>query len=376
MKPEDEKPKKKNLYLIQLPPPVHGVSAMNQIVINNPLINKKFASEVVELKFSDSFSGIRKYNFKKAYRFFKVYFNLRKKLKDFSPDLVYFSFIPVGIGFFRDFLFLTLIRLYKSKIVIHIHNRGINEISGKWIYRLLYRLAFQNIAIIHVSEGLMREEFQHIPARNCNKFVINNTCEPSKTGISEKKDSIINILFLSNLFPEKGVGIAIEAFTELSKSFPYIRLHIYGQALRAKYEREITKYIHSNKLTDKILFHGPANSKTKSEAFSQADIFIFPSYFKEECMPLSLLEAMQAGLPIIATRIGAIPEMIEDGVNGLLIEPNNVQELIGKISLVVENIDLRKKLGVGAMNTFQKKYSYEEFNKNFFRIINDVLSKQ
>jgi glycosyltransferase involved in cell wall biosynthesis len=374
MKSEAKSRKLKILYLVQLPPPVHGVSIMNQIAINNCLINEKYSTEIVELKFSNEFSGIRKYNFKKVISFLKVYFELKRKLKVFSPDLVYFSFIPVGVGFFRDFLYLSLIKHHKNKIILHIHNRGIAERSRNLIYRKLYKLVFNNVSVIHVSKRLMEEEFKHLLLKNCKRYFLNNTSNPFEVQHRERNDNQINILFLSNLLPEKGIGIALEAFSLLAEKYSNVRLHIYGQTFRIRYEKKIIRSVEIKGLTDKVHFHGPADTETKKKAFSRADIYIFPSYFKEECMPISILEAMQAGLPIIASAIGAIPDMIDNGINGVLIKPYDAIELFEKLSFLIENRECCGKFGIEAKGTYNRQYTNNVFNINHSNLIKRILS--
>jgi glycosyltransferase involved in cell wall biosynthesis len=366
---------KRILYFIQLPPPVHGVSALNQIIVSNPVINEMHSTEIVELLFSYSLTSIRVYNVAKIVRFFNVFFSLRRKLKKYKPDLVYFSFMPVGPGFFRDFIFLLLIRQYKTHIILHLNNRGINKHSEKPLYHFLYRYTFLKVSVIHVSEGLMNEELRNYPIPENRKFVLNNTCERIKGIMSKLRETGINILFLSNIFPEKGIFISLEAFRQISANRSDIRLHIYGQTLRVKYVEQIMEYITLNGLSQKVFYHGPADQQKKLEAFSMADIYIFPSCFSEECMPLSLLEAMQAGLPVVASGIGAIPEMIIDSVNGLLVKPGNTPMLAEKITLLVENRELRITLGEQAKISFEKKYSPEKFEAGFSRIIEQVLSE-
>jgi glycosyltransferase involved in cell wall biosynthesis len=359
---------------VQLPPPVHGVSETNRLVVENPLIRDNYQTEIVQIRFSENLEGLRRYNFRKISSFFKIHCQLKNKLKEFKPDLVYFSFIPIGIGFFRDYFFLRLIRKYCSNILIHLNNRGIFERSHKLLYRKLYLTTFRNINIIHVSKGLMQREFQHLSTPGMKKFVLNNTCEPFQVKSIGGKDGIFNILFFSNLFPQKGIFIALEAFRGLCKIFPFVHLHIYGQPMRERYSQHIKRYIQNNNLSDKVHFHGSADLHLKIHAFELADIFIFPSYFDEECMPLCILEAMQAGLPIIASRIGAVPEMIIDGKDGILIEPGKTQELILKMHMLITNRVLRENLSKAARNVFLENYSCREFNYKFFRIIQDILT--
>ena len=99
----------KILYLIQLPPPVHGVSSINEFVYQNARINENMEKHLLEIKFSNDISELRKTTLSKIMHFFKLLLHLRNTLKQINPDYVYFSIMPVGKGFWRDLLFVRQI---------------------------------------------------------------------------------------------------------------------------------------------------------------------------------------------------------------------------------------------------------------------------
>jgi glycosyltransferase involved in cell wall biosynthesis len=103
--------------------------------------------------------------------------------------------------------------------------------------------------------------------------------------------------------------------------------------------------------------------------FSESDIFVFPSYFDEECFPLVILEAMSARLPIVATRIGAIPEMITDGKEGMLVEPGDPHQLAEKIEELIMDPELKKKLGNRAHAKFKHAFDITIFEKKMRSIL-------
>lgn len=366
--------KAKILFFVQIPPPVHGVSEMNRLILANPFLSDKYITEVLPIRFSNSLSEIRKYTIYKLISFIKVYNSLKKELSVFKPDLVYFSFIAVGPGLFRDLLFLRLIRKSNAKIVLHLNNKGIRRNSKKIIYRILYKYTFHDLSVIHVSEKLANDEFIYTKLINCRIFIQPNTCDDLEIGKSLVNNSAFNILFISNLFPEKGVEIAIQAVYMICQRYPGIRLNIYGHFLRPNYKYKIDLLIKNMGLTENILMHGPADKALKETALVNADIFLLPTYFKEECMPVCILEAMQAGLPIVTSNIGAIPDMIKDSKNGILVEPENIKQLTDKLISLIEDQSLRKMLGREARRTFEEQYNYDNFKKSHIKIIDEILS--
>lgn len=366
----------KILYLIQLPPPVHGVSLMNHYVSSSKKINEGFNIEILRLHFSVSIDELRKKHFKKFILSFRHLFHLVVTLVKFKPDLVYFSLIPVGIGFLRDLIFVTALKISSTNLLYHLHNRGIAHYAQKGIWRKLYEYAFGNTNIIHVSEGLLKHEIEILDLKNTKTFIVGNTIKPVEITRKEKTSGPIELIFLSNYLPEKGLMVLLEAFARLKKDKYNVKLNTYGSTFQKEEDAKYIKYIQENDLVEYVNFNGPVFNKEKYEILANTDIFIFPSYFSEECFPLSLLEAMHAGLPIIATKIGAIPEIIEDGKEGLLVEPKDIVKISEKVIQLINDPDLRIELGRNALKKFEEKYAYSKFEKQMERIFTELVNEK
>jgi hypothetical protein len=137
----------KILYFIQLPPPVHGVSTINDFIYHNALINENIDKHLVEIKFSNELTELRKTTFRKIIHFFRIQRQLKQAIKQTGPDFIYFSIMPVGKGFWRDIGFVRLIRKQGVKIIYHLHNRGMEKHAGNLIFRKLYQYIYQDSII-------------------------------------------------------------------------------------------------------------------------------------------------------------------------------------------------------------------------------------
>jgi len=347
---------KRILYFIQMPPPVHGVSITNQLVFNIPVINNVWEKKLIRINFSSEIEELRKFSLKKLGVFIITLLKLIWTLLRFRPDIIYFSLIPVGSGFIRDAAFALTMKLFKNKVIYHLNNRGISECKTRKLYNKLYKWVFNHSTIIHVSKGLLQKEILNLNLTNIKTFVVGNTIKSFTRESRQKKNQKVQILFLSNYFPEKGLRVLLEAILILKEKTEEIHLNTYGAMQnRGEYLRWC-KFVEENDLSSYITIHGPVYDLEKAKVFAEADIFVFPSYFIEECFPLTILEAMNAKLPVIATRIGAIPEIIKDGEEGYLVNPHNPQELSGKIETLVLDPSLRKSLGQNAYKKFIENY--------------------
>lgn len=130
----------------------------------------------------------------------------------------------------------------------------------------------------------------------------------------------LKLLYLGRLEPEKGIELLCRAFTELSDELPDLTLDIAGSgtqeaAIRASY-------------TDvpRLSFHGHIAGKEKEYLIAQADALVMPSTY-QEIFGNSIIETYAYGKPVIASRIGGMPELVEEGITGLLVDPNNMESL-------------------------------------------------
>ncbi|MGC9470686.1 MAG: glycosyltransferase family 4 protein [Bacteroidales bacterium] len=359
----------KVLYLIQLPPPVHGVSLTNRFVYNSEVINGGISKRLVRMKFSGSVEGLRRISVRKLIAFVTVKARLFYELLISRPDFVYFSFMPVGTGLIRDSVFLFLIKMFRVPVLLHLNNRGIRERSKKPFMRTWYRMVFRNTCVIHVTEGLLKRE---ITALNITKlagaFVVPNTAETFNMPVVKEQNHTFRLLFLSNLFPEKGLLLLLEAMTICLKYNPDIELHAYGAGRGKKTDREYQKYIEDNRLGRKVVLHGPVAGNEKGEVFAAHDLFVFPSYFPEECFPLVLLEAMQAGMAIVTTGIGGIPEMLEHKKEALVVSPGDARELAESILYLCRHPVEARQLGQHARERFFREFSMEHFERKMRKV--------
>ena len=122
-----------------------------------------------------------------------------------------------------------------------------------------------------------------------------------------------------------------------------------------------------------MTFTGGLYGESKEELLSRASIFVMPTWFPNECFPLSILEAFKFGIPVISTFEGAIPDMIDDGKNGYLVEAKDPEALSTKIKKFIDEPDLVKEMGKNAQKKFQENYTFTKFEERFIKVLNGQL---
>ncbi|MEN3056810.1 MAG: glycosyltransferase family 4 protein [Candidatus Methanosuratincola petrocarbonis] len=177
------------------------------------------------------------------------------------------------------------------------------------------------------------------------------------------------IICIANLRPEKGIIFLITSIKEVLTYDKRVLLLLVGSGPMLCELKNLIKTLDLDKYV-KVL--GKIDNDDIPLYLSAADIFVLPSL--SEGLPNALLEAMAAGLPIIATRVGGIPYVVEDGKNGLLVNPGSPSDLTEKILLLMRSPELMKKMSETNREK-SKSYSWENVVSQLEKLLNKVVEK-
>ncbi|MCJ7498512.1 MAG: glycosyltransferase [candidate division Zixibacteria bacterium] len=172
------------------------------------------------------------------------------------------------------------------------------------------------------------------------------------------------ILFFGRLSEKNGVFTLIQAMEKL-KGVPLI-IAGEGELLPA-----LKEYVREKKL-DNITFSGFLNGKKLEQTIENSLFTVFPAICYHNC-PMSILESFAYNKPVIGSNLGSIPELINDGIDGLLFEPKNVEDLAEKISYLYRHPLLAQKMGISARKKVEEKYSEEEYYKKLLGIYDNLI---
>jgi glycosyltransferase involved in cell wall biosynthesis len=361
--------KKKILFMVQVPPPIHGAALRNLSLYESKLLHDNFNIRLSPLAFADSIDNIGKLSGKKLLKTFRYAINLTRTLISFKPDIAYFTITPSGGAFYRDCLFVLILKIFRVRIVYHLRGLGVKRGREKnFLSKLFYKFAFKNVFVICLGE-IQFADIKGLPYKK--HFVVPNgiKTEVKPEWISSNKTGKQHLLFLSDFVRSKGVFEFLEALKKLKTLQPEFEALFVGDNFDITAE-EIEDYISKNNLADHVKVSGPRYNADKFKTVASCDIFVLPTYF--ELFPGVVLEAMQCGKPIVTTITGAIPEIIDEGINGLLVEPRNADQLTEKIRYLIEHPEKADLLGRNAKEKFEREFTLEKFEermKNVFAVV-------
>jgi glycosyltransferase involved in cell wall biosynthesis len=366
---------KKLLLLLKLPPPTTGVTKMCQAVLDNEGLFKQFDTKVIGLSYAKNVKNTGQYNFGKLMMLLKSLFATLNSLISFRPDVVYFVPSLTGTAFLRDFLFIILLKLFRKKIVYHLHGTGIMQSAQKSkLFNAFYKFASNGSEVIILSEKLkydiafLNTSAIHIlPNGINNNLKIQPATHPDWSGQRATGNRLVGTthsrtLFVSNFYNYKGVPELITLLCEVHKQGQHFTCKIVGEENHIS-AKELNEMISVNGLDKKVEYIGSVVGEELEKLYDESDIFIYPT--KKDAMPLVILEAMRAGLAILANPVGAIPDMIGQDLT-LLPTPEN---LIG----LLENPEKTRKLGIQNRNTFEEKFTIDKFHIELVSIIDQIF---
>lgn len=161
----------------------------------------------------------------------------------------------------------------------------------------------------------------------------------------------VRLVAVARLERHKGMDVLVEAYARLAEQAPPTHLDVYGDgSLRADLERRVT--MHRLDAT----FHGHVPGVR--DRLLEADLFVLPS--RGENLPITILEAMAIGLPVVATRVGGIAELVQDGVTGLLVEPDHPNGLADALAVLIGDPERRAAMGRAAVRCIADRFDVSE----------------
>lgn len=370
------------LFLLHVPPPVHGSSVVGLSIKESATINSRFNCSYVNLLASQNIEESGTVNSKKLIGFAFTWLNVLKNLRRKRPDLCYFALTTTGPALFKDLMLVALLKAFRVKLIYHLHNRGVSKKSANLFFRALYSFIFKEARVILLSPLLYHDIQYYVDPKNiyiCPNGIPDSSDPAYLQDIGDQKTTIlkrnkVRLLFLSNLIETKGVVDLLKACRILKdRKIDFECIFVGGESdITAAKFRELVSELN---LSDNVTYEGKKYDRDKALVYQNSDIFVFPTYYSNECFPLVLLEAMSYSLPVVSTYEGAINDIVEIDKTGLLVKQRNVEELADKISLLIADENLRHQMGQAGRKKYEEQFTLSQFETRLAEILANVLTR-
>lgn len=273
-------------------------------------------------------------------------------------------------------------KLVGCKVVHTVHTPSFflaQNTFTKWLYQCVERLlngVFSDKIIFVAQPIQILYQDLHIVPQSKSCYIPNGIdCSFAEQGFDRVEQRLeygvpseaLVILYVGRLSFEKGLKDLLFAFNEVAAQYHNTWLILFGDGQERASLQDLAG---TSLFVDQIIFCGFKAHTEVTRWLLSADIFVLPSYF--ESMPYTLLEAMAAGLPCIASRVGGNVDLIQDGETGLLVEPGDVDGLAQALRRLLGDADLRERLGRRA-HTKAQEFSVEKMVARTAQVYREVL---
>lgn len=256
-------------------------------------------------------------------------------------------------------------------IVFTLHDDPPSNIQPNYyIYRIAYKL-FQDTIVRKVDHIIVvhdksKDRLKNIHIDQDNITVIPNGVD-TNLFINGHNSSNRIVISVGSLIKRKGISYLLEAISNIDN----IKVIIVGSGPEKDYLISLSKKLN---ITERIIFKSNISIQELVDCYSSSSIFVLPSL--REALPLVILEAMSCGLPVIATNVSGMPDVIKDGYNGFLVEPANVEQLSEKIKLLINNDALRTEMSKNARKFVEEKLSWDSVIERIITVYEQILERK
>jgi glycosyltransferase involved in cell wall biosynthesis len=272
----------------------------------------------------------------------------------------------------RKGIVVVLVRLAAVPVVLHLHAAELvqhYENAGpvlRWLIRLPFHAATCCVVLGALWRDWLTGELGVDPAKV--EIVYNGVpvAAAFRPPAAFAAEGTRKILFLGNLIERKGVSDLLHALALLPAAAPKWQATVAGGGNLAHYGA----LANSLGIAARVSFVGWVDQEAGRALLAESDMLVLPSY--NEGLPLVILEALGSGAPVIATSVGAIPEVLEDGHTILFVTPGDQRQLADKLLLVLSDANLRRRLSEEGVRLFQRRFTLDAFLASLF----DVYRRQ
>ncbi|WP_435105040.1 glycosyltransferase family 4 protein [Arhodomonas sp. AD133] len=267
----------------------------------------------------------------------------RYDLLHVNPSMAYRAVV-------RDGLFLAVARfggLRTAVVFFHGWDPQVADWIGRsWWRRRMFRATYGRTSHVFVLAESFKQRLIGLGVKPANVEVITTMFDGAELErcvrhVARAPNAPRRVLFLARVVLAKGVHELLDAFVLLHRRLPSVELVIAGDgpeldAVRAR--------VRDLGLEDVVQCPGFVSGSEKAHWLAASDVFVLPTYHPEGC-PVALLEAMAVGLPVVASSVGGIPHILENGVNGVVLEAITAETICSALEAVLMDDDVRRRIG-------------------------------
>jgi glycosyltransferase involved in cell wall biosynthesis len=283
-------------------------------------------------------------------------------------DLVHLH--SAELAFPGTVVFMLLARLAGQRVLLHLHGTEWNDFYRnapkrrrfliRWGLRIPQRIAVLYAAWAENIKELAPAADVWVVRNRIRRRTIPNEAlvEALKSRLGLGKEHHV-VVAVGSVGWRKGSFDILKAVPQVTKYADYVRFVLVGGEEKPGELRRLRNLVETDGLSRWVVLTGEVGREQTSAYYAIADIFLLPSY--SEGLPIAILEAMQLGKPVISTRVGAIPEILDEGISGLFVSPGAPDQIAAAVSRLLQDPAVRRKMGEAAQAAFDERFDLDRW---------------
>lgn len=360
------------------PPPKHGASRAVEVLLDGPTPGIEWRH--VNATYTASIAELQKLSLRKVFRLAEYLWQMIREGQKSDGILLTPSF--QANTFLKDSLFIWCASLFVRKPLVAWYHMRYETMSYqeqgkimKWYVEATLKLINKHVCVapslVKGMPDFLDENSLHAVSNGIPRL---GDSEERKESIQYQENRKIRILYVSNFTENKGWRLLLEIARELCLSNESLEFVFYGAPTRECQQSALERAFSEIGNVKQIRYMGILEDNDKPEVFKAADILAFPSF--NEAFPITLLEAMSVGLPIVATEVGGISDAVKDGKGGFVVPARNLEAFREGLIQLVEQADLRRQFGEFNKKSFEKSFTNEKFCRSWAEFLNELRTKK
>lgn len=355
--------------------PWGGVSTRYEAILNS-ILKDQFDIVFFETSVNQEISADGSLHFPSFFHSIGTFLRFTGKVISTHPQIVHIATAHKG-SFIKHGVMVLIARLCGKKVILAPHCSitalllpTSSQLWKSWVGFITRRcdcLIVLSTEWLNENPWIKPKRIVHLP----NAIPLDKYLNIERTGKDKKKD--LHLFFMGHISKEKGIIDLLDAISLLpSREMENLHVDLVGDPVSKMELDEIEQYIRNKEISEVVKVWKAEFGEEKIARFSKADILVLPSH--HEGMPIVILEAMAAGLPVIASAVGGIPDIIQDGINGLLVPAHSPQELAAAIQTLHRDASLQSGMGKANREAACKLYDINFYVEKLAEIYRQVAA--